>query len=55
MVREMTADRVGLQLIGMVFASLTASVILVASVLAYKSAGGAVFDQHTITRIHQAR
>lgn len=50
-----TADRAGLQLIGMVLASLTVSVILVASILAYKSAGGVSFDQQTMTRTYQAR
>jgi hypothetical protein len=46
MVHDMTADRAGLQVIGMVLASLTASVILIASVLVYKSTANA-FDQRT--------
>jgi hypothetical protein len=52
MIHDMTADRAGLQLIGMVLASLTASVILIACVLVYKSAGTA-FDQQTISQIEQ--
>jgi hypothetical protein len=40
-------------MIGVVLASLTASVILVASVLVYKSAGGAS-DRHTISQMQQA-
>jgi hypothetical protein len=46
MIHDMTADRAGLQLIGVVLASLTASVILIASILVYKSAGTAL-DQQT--------
>jgi hypothetical protein len=52
MIHEMTADRAGLQLIGVVLASLTASVILIASVLVYKSAGIA-FDQQTMLQMEQ--
>ena len=52
MIHDMTADRAGLQLIGMVLAGLTASVILIASVLVYKSAGTA-FDQQTMLQIEQ--
>ena len=52
MVHDITADRAGLQLIGVVLASLTASVILIASVLVYKSAGTA-FDQQTMLQLEQ--
>jgi hypothetical protein len=48
----MTADRASLQLIGIVLASLTASVILIASILVSKSAGG-TFDQQTISQVQR--
>jgi hypothetical protein len=51
MVHDMTADKASLQLIGVVLASLTASVILIASVLVYKSAGA--FDQQPMLRVQQ--
>jgi hypothetical protein len=41
------ADRASLQLIGLVMASLTASVILIAAVLVYKSAGIMLTDRVT--------
>jgi hypothetical protein len=52
MIHDMTADRVGLQLIGVVLASLTASVMLIASVLVYKSTGSAL-DQQTMLQVEQ--
>jgi hypothetical protein len=41
------ADKAGLQLIGLVLASVTASIILVASVLVYSWANGRLADHAT--------
>jgi hypothetical protein len=39
------ADRAGLRVIGLLMAGLTASVVLIAAVLVYKSAAGLSADQ----------
>jgi hypothetical protein len=48
------ADKASLQLIGLVLASVTASIILVASMMVYSWAGGRLIDHHQAkTQIEQ--